>query len=156
MNIPHRIAYDALNPSRIPLQAEMVMGYDAWTDQDWARFTKATKVRIAQHRDHVGMQYSVLDVERWDASISEARPWILQQQQIGAPFNTIYIQESNLEELQDACLGLHYYIWLAWWTGNPRTHVPGTIGTQYAGNVAGGAYDVSAIYDSSWHPAAAA
>lgn len=148
-----RIAYDALNPARIPNSAVMVLGYDEWSAADWSRFKGAQKIRIAQSADQVGKQYSILDVERGDATIEQAPGWIRKQQGAGAIFNTVYVQESNLEVLRRACHGLHYYILLAWWrsSGAPL-HVAGTIGMQYAGNVDGGAYDLSAIYDDKWHP----
>lgn len=152
-----RLAYDALNPAGIPADAGLVFGYDSWLASDWDRFTNATKVRIAQHAGQTGKQYSILDVERFDANISQAPGWINKQQEIGAIYNTIYVQESRLADLRAACRGLHYYIIVAWWRSNGRPiHIPGTIGIQFAGNVDNGAYDLSAVYDDGWHPAVAA
>lgn len=146
-----RLAFDALNPSRIPITAEMVLGYDAWTEEEWALFRSAVQIRIAQHPDQVGKQYSILDVERYDAAIADAPGWIKEQQRMEAAYNTIYVQKSNLAELRAKCRGLHYYLIVAWWTDTP-TRIPGTVGHQYAGNVAQGAYDLTAIYDPKWHP----
>ena len=150
----NRTGYDAWDASRIPAVANspqsVVLGYDHWTPSDWGRFPRAVKVRIAQQDSQTGIQYSVLDVENGDATISQARGWIEGQQRIGAKWNTIYVQESNLSWLRAACKNLSYYIWVAWWR-EPVELLEGTVGTQYR-NMGADGYDLSVFTDDAWHP----
>jgi hypothetical protein len=147
---------DALNPAEIPSSYNsedcIVLGYDEWNQSDWDRFAKATKVRIAQNASQTGLQYSVLDVERYAATIEQAPGWLDAQAAIGARWKTVYCDQSNLAAVREACRGRAYYIWLAWW-GHPQA-VAGTVGVQCDGQVGGpDGYDESLFFDPSWHPA---
>src|ERR1035438_7366654 len=121
----YRLAADAWDYTQIPgsfnARDRIVLGYDNWPAAAWARFPQAKKVRIATAAASHGLQYCVLDVEAGDATIAQAPGWIAEQHRIGALWPTIYIQESNLDQLRAACHGLSYWIWLAWWAREPRS-----------------------------------
>ena len=145
-----RIMYDAVTPSRIPKDAQMVAGYVnghyKWTDADWSMFPHAAHVHIDVLGDSPHAA-GVLDVERGAATVAETPGWIRARRAYGHQA-VIYCSRSLSGEIVRACKGLTYKLWIADWTCKPH-QVPGSIATQYQ-NTPG--YDLSAVYDDRWHP----
>jgi hypothetical protein len=153
--LTYRLGADAYDPSQIPAaynaRDRLVLGYDHWPAEAWARFPLARKVRIATNVTMTGAQYGVLDVEAGDAEVWQVPGWLTAQHRIGAKYPTIYIQESSLAGLRSACQGLAYDVWLAWWGHSAR--VPGTVGTQLGPVNGPDSYDASRFWAASWQPA---
>jgi hypothetical protein len=78
--------YDSVDPSRIPVDAQLVAGYIAgpyaWHPLGWLRFPTARKVRIAPIASL--NDGDVLDVERTDASPDAAPGWVARRRAAGA------------------------------------------------------------------------
>jgi hypothetical protein len=166
----------------VPLSTTKVAGYVTgspdiqWTTADWARFPKASKVRIDQapggHAFATGGA-EVLDVENGAATIANAVAGVLERQKKNE-YSTIYISQSNLTALQDALRAAKAVMnrvgfWVANWslseteaaaalgnelvaiqyaspTSNPLTIIPGGTMTLRQANV-----DLSVTL-SSWYP----
>jgi hypothetical protein len=149
--------YDSTNAAAIPQTAEIVAGYVdglyRWSDADWARFPNAQKVRIAVlATTNDGL---VLDVEAGNYPASAAPGWIRMRQGNGLARPTIYCSRIGtpgygMADVQAACVGLQYDLWIADWTGSQHM-VSGSVATQYAspGTGSGGAYDLS-VTNGMW------
>jgi hypothetical protein len=149
-----RTMYDSVTPAAIPAGADLVAGYGngayKWSPADWARFPHAAHVRI----DVLGSDpegCGVLDVEPGDATPQTAPAWVRKRQAHGFRA-VIYTALANVAAVQAACHGIsHIGYWVADWTGSPHhVDIPGLIAVQYR-NTPG--YDVSAVYDATWHRA---
>ncbi len=143
-----RTMYDSVNASVLPTDAQMVAGYIdgkyAWKQSDWDRFPNSVKVRIAVFPwTNDG---DVLDCEPGDATPAECPDWIKKRQAAGLARPTIYCSLAAMPEVQAACHGLDYDLWIAHWTGIPHL-VDGSVATQYA---ARGTYDLSWANDPGW------
>ena len=92
-----RLLYDGITASNLPPDAVIVAGYVdglfRWKDSDWARFTRAIKVRIAAFASTQDGQ--VLDVEAGDATPAQAPAWVLARRVKGVD-PTIYTSYGNL------------------------------------------------------------
>jgi hypothetical protein len=150
-----RLGADAWDWTQIPASFNnkncIVLGYDAWPAEAWAKFPLAKKVRIAQEVQQVGLQYCVADVENGDMTFAQARQWILHQQSINALYPTVYVSQSNLSGLRQELSGVTgYSIWLAWW-GHEEA-VAGTVGIQLGPQEGPDSYDLSHFYSTAWQP----
>jgi hypothetical protein len=148
-----RTMYDSLVASSIPRDAEMVAGYidgapgfPFWSDDDWALFPNAVKVRIATqpHTD----DGHVLDVEAGNASPEQAPAWVTMRREAGM-HPSVYCSEAFWEECIHAFTdqGVGQPEW--WIAGYPGSVGEGKI---YEGAVAHqyvdvGPYDLSAVAD---------
>lgn len=148
-----RTMYDSVTASDIPKGGDLVAGYGngvyKWSAADWARFPHAVHVRI----DVIGDDpegCGVLDVEQGDATPETAAVWARKRQALGFRA-VIYTARSNVAAVQAACRGISRIgYWVADWTGSAhRVGIRELIAVQYK-NTPG--YDVSAVYDDTWHP----
>lgn len=150
-----RTMYDSVTAHDIPTSAHMVAGYVdgryKWSAADWSRFPHAMKVKIAVSAST--NNGNVLDCESGDATPAQCPGWIKMRQKAGLARPTIYCNHSTMAAVQHACSGLHYALWIAEWNGHAHS-ISGAAAVQYAdpGHGSGGHYDLSAVYDDSWHP----
>jgi hypothetical protein len=148
--------YDSTNPGAIPTDAQVVAGYVdgryAWSPSDWARFPGAVRIGIAVRAST--NNGDVLDCEPGNATPAECPGWVKLRQAAGLAVPTIYMSLFLWPQVQDACRGLEVAWWVAQWTGQPHV-IGGAAAVQYADSVtSGGDYDLSAVYDDTWHPSA--
>src|SRR4051812_11969732 len=128
-----RIMYDAVTPTNIPRNAEMVAGYVngkyAWTQQEWDLFPNATKVEISV-RAYWDAGH-VLDVEAGDATPAEAPAWAIKRRQAGIT-PTIYCNRSTWPYVVSAFEQANVpqpHFWIA--TGSRTTVIPnGAVAAQ--------------------------
>jgi hypothetical protein len=149
----YRTMYDAIIPANIPADAQMVAGY---VNGEWAWAAPLDAFARWPHAAHIRIDVNgsmphfaeVIDVEQGDATPATAGRWVRERLALGNVKATVYCTLSSLPAVQEACAGTAATYWVANWTGEPHA-VSGTVGTQYK-NTPG--YDLSAIYDASWHP----
>jgi peptidoglycan hydrolase-like protein with peptidoglycan-binding domain len=153
-----RDMYDSTTAADIPRTAEMVGGYDDglydWTPADWNLFPDAVHISFTVFpQDNMG---DVLDVEIGDAKPEDAPGWVQRRKAAGLARPAIYCNAATwgavITQMEQAGIhGFTDYI-IASWNGLPH-QFPGSIGTQYASpeTGSGGHYDLSVIYDDSWH-----
>ena len=151
-----RSMYDSTTASDIPATAEMVGGYVdglyRWTDADWALFPSAVKIRIAVSA--ATNDGHVLDCENGDATPPQCPGWIVMRQQAGLARPTIYCNRSSRPQVEQACAGLQYDLWIATLDGIEEMQ-PGAVATQWQGEAQSGQhYDLSIVSDL-WYPAVA-
>ncbi len=146
-----RTMFDSVNPAAIPHGAQMVAGYlngnYAWSAAAWKQFAHITTIRI----DVIGnapLDAGVLDVENGDATPHQAPAWVKKRSAAGFRA-TIYCNKSTWPAVQAACKGLTVSYWIADWTHVPH-ELPGAVAVQWTN---GAAFDTSAVYDNTWHPA---
>ena len=155
-----RTMYDSTTASDIPTSAAMVAGYIdgryAWTDQDWARFPSAVKVRIAVFPTTNDGQ--VLDVEDWNAIPDQAPAWVLKRRAAGVD-PTIYCGYGYQGRTWSAVrMAFHNagvtepHYWVAAYPGDGAVVgamlYPDSVAHQYAGSAtSGGHFDLSAVAD---------
>jgi hypothetical protein len=141
--------YDACNPLRVPIGAQLVAGYIfgncAWPDYAWARWPNARHVRIATVASLNDGQ--VLDVERSDATPDDAPGWCARARLRGQ-VPTVYTSASQVQAVLDACK-LHAVpaplLWVAQW--DDIAELPGNaIAKQYRNDNAAG-FDTSVVAD---------
>lgn len=146
-----RTMYDSVDASAIPTTATIVAGYVdgayVWTEGDWARFPRATKVRIAvfatTHDGHV------LDVEQGNATPDQAPGWVLGRRAYGID-PTVYCSLSAWTTLRNAFIHANVaapHWWVAHYNGVEAVPV-GAVAAQYADDIMlGKHYDLSAVAD---------
>lgn len=149
-----RTMYDGVTARDIPSGVDMVAGYIdgryAWTQWDWTRFPRASKVRVATSASTP--DGDVLDVEPGDATPDQARTWVANRHGAGLAHPVVYCPLAMLADVQRACSGLAVWFWTADWTGHPHV-TPGAIATQYADpSTSGGHYDLSLVAADWWCP----
>lgn len=145
-----RTMHDAVTPSNIPANAEMVAGYIdgryAWKASDWDRFPHAVKVRIAVFAST--NDGHVLDVEAGDATPAQAAGWLTMRRRAGVD-PSIYCSLSVYPAVVKAILASrvpepHY--WIAAHPGNgANLYPPPCVAHQYAD--VDNLYDLSAVAD---------
>lgn len=154
-----RLMYDSTEPNDIPATATMVAGYAngryANYDAMKARFPHAHVVSISVRADDTLAH--VLDVESGDATPGQFGPWATKVANRGVVRPTAYCSRSSVPLiLAHRPRGVTVDLWVADWTG--VAHVLGfeggnVVAVQYAspGHGSGGHYDVSAVWDQTWH-----
>ena len=144
-----RILYDAITPTNIPANPQMVAGYVGgnswtWTAKSWALFPNAVKVRITcdytQNDGHVG------DCETGALTEAEAPGWVRMRRASGID-PTIYCSTSRWPAVRAsfAAQGVaqpHY--WVAAYPGAGPTIPVGAIAHQYSDV---GGFDTSIVAD---------
>lgn len=157
-------AYDSIDASAIPTDAEIVCGYDngqwSWSAADWARFPNAQHVHISITASANTSQ--VLDVENGDATAAQAPGWVQMRRAAGQEAVTVYTSESNWPAAKEAFAAAQVaepLWWIAWYQTPPvasLSDVPGASAKQYRGDVPmnGSSVDIS-ITDGVWPKAAA-
>lgn len=153
-----RLMYDSVDPKRIPAGADLVAGYGngifRWPDGALSRFKSpdlAHAMIDVNGSDPDGC--GVLDVERFDATNNHAGAWIARRVELGRRA-VCYTSLSNAAALIEAIGSLreHASLWLADWTGQPHKvdisamHV---VAVQFRNTPQ---FDLSAVFDDSWHP----
>ena len=143
-----RLLYDGITASNLPPDAVIVAGYVdglfRWKDSDWARFTRAIKVRIAVFSSTNDGQ--VLDVEQGNALPVQAPNWVKMRRAAGID-PTVYCSLSDWPRVKQAFNNQgvappHY--WIAAYPGNGPQLYPGSIAHQYASN---NKFDTSVVAD---------
>lgn len=140
--------------------AELVAGYInglyKWSAAEWDLFPDAVHVQISvTASEDAG---DVLDVEKGDASPSDAPGWIERRKQAGLWRPTIYCARSVIPAVRQATgpyvLGTDYDIWVADWTGQPHSvWAPGPgpsvqcAAVQYESTAK---WDASIVVDEGW------
>lgn len=154
-----RIFCDSTKPGLVPVKGTdgilpYVNGDYAWSNEQIAPFVTAGKqvVRI----DVLGnapRKASILDVERYDATVQNAKTWVPERNAFRMDA-TVYCARNTLEELFATVLDPFWLI-LADPTGVPHTvdiplptHVH-MAGTQFSWLTN---YDVTCITADGWHP----
>lgn len=129
-----RTMFDSVNPARIPRDAEIVAGYVngtyKWSDSDWALFPNSVHVGIAVRASFNGGE--VLDIERGDATPTEAPGWVDMRRASGVD-PSVYCSESlwttvAREFNRQGVVAPHY--WIAHYDGNPDIPI-GAVAKQY-------------------------
>ncbi|MEU0467221.1 hypothetical protein ABZ215_24740 [Amycolatopsis sp. NPDC006131] len=149
--------YDSTRANNIPADAGMVAGYvdqytiPKWSAEEWARFPRAVKVRIAKKAST--NDGHVLDVEPGLAIPAEAPGWAQMRRRAGvAP--TIYCNKATWGEVQEAFNDFrvpqpHY--WIAHYNGErelPTLNGITAVAKQYADDKRlGKPYDLSCVAD---------
>ena len=162
-----RVMYDSADPSAIPDTAPMVAGYTmpsrfAWTHEDFARFPDRPHVHITVAGAEPNAELaSVVDVDDPGGfTIPQAKNFIRQRNLIHPGTATLYIDKRQLQEAVSKLTGMTYWLWLAWWLGEPPTaaSVAGIVrglpeGVTLAAwqHTTTPGYDISAVIDPRWH-----
>lgn len=125
--------------SKVPANIPEIAGYISgtsdidWTSADWARFTKARKVRVYQGYGPVPAPhlYDAVDIESGAVSPAQAAQCVKQRVDAGIPWTTFYATDGNaaLANAEVQRLGEHYWnghvnIWLADWNLSQETAIP--------------------------------
>jgi hypothetical protein len=143
-----RMMYDAVTPTNIPADAQIVAGYlngrYAWTASEWASFPNAVHVGISVRAAF--LQGHVLDVEPGDATPAESVGWVKARRAAGAD-PTVYCNRSTWPLVRAAFAAAkvaepHY--WIA--TASGKFEIPaGAVAAQYLLDTDG--VDRSAVAD---------
>lgn len=152
-----RTMYDAITPTHIPHDAEMVAGYVGGRWPSYYGYTDGDGNHIPSIRDqfpnavHVSIAVEanqdadVLDVERYDATPAQAPAWVERQRKRGAQ-PTVYCSESVWPDVRHAFNAANVAdpdYWIANYDGHAV--IPdGAVAKQYE-NTPG--YDVSLVAD---------
>jgi hypothetical protein len=100
-----RIMFDSVDPYAIPVDADVVGGYDdgwlyRWPHSAWSRF-KGTQVHITATGETLTAQ--VGDVEMGDMEPANAAAWRARQAQAHIEPGVVYCSLSRVQEVFDAC-----------------------------------------------------
>jgi hypothetical protein len=144
-----RVLYDGITASNIPLDAQMVAGYDdglyRWSAADWARFPNAVKIHIAVFASD--NESTVLDVEPGDATPAQAPGWV-NARRAGGVDPTVYCSLSSWPvvrgNFQNQRVAEPHY-WIAAYPGIGGALYAGSVAHQYADP---GPYDLSVVADN--------
>lgn len=125
--------------TKVPANVPEIAGYISgtsdidWTSADWARFTKARKVRVYQGYGPVPAPhaYDAVDIESGAVTPAQAAQCVKQRVDAGIPWTTFYATDGNaaLANAEVQKLGEHYWnghvnIWLADWNLSQETAIP--------------------------------
>lgn len=150
-----RLMYDSVNANAIPTNAQLVAGYVhpsgyTWSDAAWARFPNSVHVKITPQVSTTGIGIHVLDVEKGDATPSQAPGWVEAQRRLGQD-PTVYCSSSAWPAVQAAfnATGVaHPHYWIAAYPGTgqnlPSLNGIQAVAHQYADP---GPYDLSVVAD---------
>lgn len=153
-----RTMYDSVTVDTVPENATMVAPYVdglyANVDAFLGRFPDATVVTISViPSHHIG---DVYDCESGNGDVADIPGWVAARRDAGLDRPTVYLSRSILEAGRNACVQVgcpEPDWWVADWTGEAH-EVPGAVAVQYLSPETGAPanYDVSAVYDDTWHP----
>lgn len=151
------IMFDGIKWAGLPAKAPIVGGYVngiyEWPAAGWARFPGAAKVRIDVN-GRAPTLASVLDVERYDATVADAPRWLGLRSGFRPGTGTIYCNRSTLPALLAATEGFSFWLWLAAYTNQPAA--PLALGLPARVTLAACQYanlpqwDESAVYSGTW------
>jgi hypothetical protein len=146
------LLYDSTNPNDIPAgvwAAGYVDGIYAWDAAGWARFPGAKRIAVfGQTNDG-----DCLDVERGDATPSEAPQWVQWRRAAGVPVPWVYVNRSNRSTVEAALAAAgvmsdQVALWVATLDGTQTVPAGPYVvaAVQYAGSgTSGGHYDLSVV-----------
>jgi hypothetical protein len=148
-------AYDSTEPQKIPADAAAILPYGdgrfVWPEQQLARFSHARRRFITVFGN--ARIASIFDIERFDGTPDQAPAFVRARHILyPATLPTLYVNRSNLPDVQRACKGLDYRIWLATLDGDiPRSITGGghLVAVQYKGGPHDD-YDISEVLDEHW------
>ena len=156
-----RLMFDSTVAGDLPLYADMVACYANGAYANYpavkARFPRIPVVSISVNASALELAH-VLDIENGDALPARFQPWAHAMAARGVRRPTAYCSRSVVPlVLRLAPPGVVVDLWVADWTGHPHPLTfPGAnvVAVQYAavGHGSPGHYDMSAVYDDSWHP----
>lgn len=150
---PHRLTmFDSVTPSEIPSRAEAVAGYvgGKWPTYDGLLKSHpgAKHLSIAVAADESA---ECLDVERGDATIAQAPPWLKSSKAkaVETTKPVLYTSLAQAEELVAACAraGIPrsgFLLWVAHWTKVPHLCGP-ECGLGFTGHADATQYDDRAL-----------
>jgi hypothetical protein len=154
--------YDSVTADAIPREAEMVACYVSgrYANSAYvqARFRPpAVIVRVGVFVD-TALHSDVLDIEAEDSRPVQFHPWAERMANEGVVRPTAYGTLGTCREVaRMAPAGSVVDFWVADWTGHPHElTIPGhhVVAVQYASPTSGsgGDFDLSVVYDDTWHP----
>lgn len=171
-----RTMYDSADPAAIPADAPMVAGYVkpsryAWSHADFERFAGRPHVHISvAGPEPDARRASVADYEKGAFQPGQARNFVRERNALHPGSATNYVSwlgtdasgRRMLTQILEACRGLSWHLWLAWWLDRPPTpeevaaveefiapYKTVTLAAWQHTNTPG--YDVSAVIDPRWH-----
>jgi hypothetical protein len=145
--------YDGVNAEMVPAGADGYMGYIDGLYRSFEdlklKFPLAKHLAIAVNpADNAA---DVLDVEKGDATPSDAPGWVVRRRRSGHKFPTVYCAEGNWEAVKAAFAEAHvpepFYI-IAAYPGDGATVPEGAVGHQFVDH---GGYDES-VFLASYPP----
>ena len=148
------IGYDSVNPKDIPGSAQVVFPYAdggfKWNVSDLARFPKARRRFITVTAN--ANVANIVDVERGDASPSDARQFVEERSRLfPGVIPTVYCNRSTADMVILALRGLHWRLFLATLDGSqPESYAGKPCGAVQFRGGAGALYDESVIFDTGW------
>lgn len=156
-----RRMYDSVTIADIPSDGQLIGAYanGRYANYDHARirFPHLPVVAISVTGTLPAQMAHVLDVEGGDARPEEFHEWARQVANRGVLRPTCYCSLSTASAVvQLAPKGVITDFWIAHWTGQShRPSVPGgqVVACQWAapGHGSPGHYDISTVFDDSWH-----
>jgi hypothetical protein len=149
-----RMMYDAADPANIPARAEIIAWYPGmWKVTAAEAFPRAIAVSVAQHPDQ--LDCDVLDIERFDATVDDLPGWIEAKRKRHDRWHGAYCSLDIAAGVVPILRRTGSGLWCAEWTGEPHPIVVEGFtasAVQYLNNKEAG-FDLSAVYESSWHRA---
>jgi hypothetical protein len=157
-----RLMYDSVDAAALPASAQMVAGYANGRYPSYEaikqRFPRIPVIGIGVFGSALHHPAHVLDIENGDATPEEFGPWARAMRLMDVRRPTAYIGKARLIELlHHRRRGQILDVWVADWTGDHHELAAvgaNVVAVQFAapGHGSPGEYDVSAVYDDSWHP----
>lgn len=153
--------FDSVTVSDIPINAQMVAAYANGRYANYPeareRFPFVPVVSISDNGSATDLAH-VLDIERGAARASSFPGWARAMANRGVRRPTAYCNRATVPiVLALRPPGVIVDLWVADWTGHPHGLTftgANVVAVQYAapGFGSAGHYDVSAVWDNSWHP----
>lgn len=142
----NRVMYDAITPSNIPKDAQIVASY---VSGQWPNFSQlkdlfpnARYISIATNDSAAAM---VLDVERFDATPEQAPPWVSRMRAAGMIAPWVYMNSSTWPAVRQAFHNQAVKPPLYWVADYSQTTIPdGAIALQYQNTPE---FDISYLVD---------
>jgi hypothetical protein len=141
---------DSATPQNIPdswtgAVAAYINERYAWPDDQIDRFRRVIRISVTGDAFEA-RRARVIDVEQFAATPGDARGFIRERMRLGHNDATVYCSRSRIPEVQAACAGLAFRLWVADWTGEPhRIHGIDAWAVQYHGGPSL-PFDTSIIY----------
>lgn len=121
--------YDSTDWTQIPASARYVAGYlngrYAWPDTAYLTRSGHFKIGVLSEAPQQAREARCLDIERFDADVYDAAPFIAERSSSGHKDALLYTDLSNVATLLDAIKAggqwsSNWGLWIAWWWGRPN------------------------------------
>jgi len=121
--------YDSTDPAALIPTASFthVAGYAngrfAWPENQFARFKRFIKIGVFPGQPEQAHDARVLDIERFDAGVSDFPPFARVRHSLGHDDALAYCSLSlvpDLVDAMDADQSTPWGLWVAWWWGRPH------------------------------------